>query len=727
MRKIVAVLLIPILFISCTKESKPLYQWSFNSNKIKSTIEENTKTIYQINSNFETPEFVNGFEGTGLRFDGYSTSVKGTLPGSLNSPCTISAWVALETYPTAIACFFSLMEERNNKENWISAGLNKFGRPVITTVINGKEEHYLSKQILPKFKWFNVCLIINDNKVQLLINGVACLNVFVNNLSSQAGFNELTIGANAKEKYLDNLYPLTHINGSIDEVKIWDKSLDSNYFKDFEIADKTNEKAVLTIPKSRFKNDFNRPKYHLLPAANWTNETHGLIYYKRKYHIFNQKNGTNVFLGQINWGHFSSPDLVQWTEHKPALSPEEAYDQIGIWSGHVVKDDKGVPLIMYTGGNEKVNGMCLAFPEDDDLIHWKKFENNPVVNGPPKQYWRSDFRDPYVWKDKGFWYMAVGYGIIENGIQKGTLLLYKSTDLKKWSYLHPLFVGNPKVDDSGVFWEMPVFWKMKDKYILAVNPIPHDGKPAINLYWTGDFINEKFVPDNKLPKKLEVINRMLSPSVSLDKDGNTTAIAIIPDLIPGVLQLKHGWTHLYSIPRIWNLKEGTIYQTPHPALIKLRDSLRVFEKVYVNSSNNLQLGRGHQIEIIAEISPLQSDKFGFCIGKNNQNGETTKLYFDLKKNQLLIDQSSSSKTKLIPKRIEIGAINLKNSKTIKIHLFIDGSVIEGFINDKEAFTTRIFPKFFNSDAVEIFSENGTILVNKLEFWHLKSSNNLTDF
>ncbi|MCB9347908.1 MAG: hypothetical protein H6573_10425 [Lewinellaceae bacterium] len=57
-------------------------------------------------------------------------------------------------------------------------------------------------------------------------------------------------------------------------------------------------------------------KYHLLPAANWTNETHGLIYHQGKYHIFNQKNGTNVFLGQINWGHYSSPDLLQWTEHR---------------------------------------------------------------------------------------------------------------------------------------------------------------------------------------------------------------------------------------------------------------------------------------------------------------------------------------------------------------------------------------------------------------------------
>lgn len=726
MIRIVTVLLIQILLVSCTKESKPLYQWSFNTNKLKSTIEKNTKTVYKIHSNFETPEFVNGVEGSGLRFDGYSTAVTGNLPQPLNTPSTISAWVALETYPNDIASFFSLTLE-NSKENWISAGLNQFGKAVITVFIKGNEKHYFSKQIFPKFKWFNVSMTINEDKLQLFMNGVNCLNVLVSDLNSQTRFKELTIGANPKEKYLDNVYPLTHINGIIDEVKIWNTSLEANYFKDFEIADRTNEKVVLAIPKSRFRKDFNRPKYHLLPAANWTNETHGLVYYKGKYHIFNQKNGANVFLGQINWGHFSSPDLVQWTEHKPALSPEEAYDQIGIWSGHVVKDDQGIPLIVYTGGNEKVNGMCLAFPEDDNLINWKKFKGNPVVKGPPKQYSRTDLRDPYIWKEKQYWYMTVGYGIVENGVQKGALLLYKSTDLKKWTYLHLLFKGNPKVDDSGIFWEMPVFWKMKDKYVLAVNPTPHDGKPAINLYWTGDFVNEKFVPDTKLPKKLEVINRLLSPSVAFDKDGNTTAIAIIPDLIPSELHLQHGWAHLYSIPRIWKLKNGEIYQTPHPALIKLRDSLKTFEKVSVNESANFIIGRGHQVEIIAEILPKQSSKFGFYIGKNQKNGEATKLCFDLKKNQLVIDQYKSSQTELVPKRIETGEMNLKNSKRIKIHLFIDGSVIEGFINDKEAFTTRIFPKCFNSNEVEFFSENESIVINKLNFWHLKASNNLTDF
>lgn len=721
------VLLIFLSCFSCNKESETIYQWHFNSSQTKSTIEEHFQTEYQISSNFEKPEFVKGIEGTGLRFDGYSTFVKGALPQSIKEPITISSWVALETYPTDIASFYSLLGEYNNSINWISASIDKFGKSLISVGYNGEEKYYYSKIKLPKYKWFNVALLLNEKNVDLAINGKIVLNVALKELTNKTCFSSIVIGKNAKDKYLDNIFPLTHINGIIDELKIWNKAIDTNDFQAKEIGNKYDQKAILAIPESRFKKDFNRPKYHLLPSANWTNETHGLIYYSGKYHIFNQKNGTNLFLGQINWGHFSSPDLVQWTEHKTALTPEEGYDDIGIWSGHVVKDENDVPIIVYTGGSEKEIGMCLAFPKDKDLIAWEKYKNNPVVKGPPRQYSRRDFRDPYIWKDKNVWYMIVGYGLIENDVQKGALLLYKSKDLKKWNYLHPFFKGNPKLDNSGIFWEMPVFWKMKGKYILAVNPIPYNGKPAINLYWTGDFIDEKFVPDNILPKKLEVINRMLSPSVSLDKDGNTTAIAIIPDLITRELQIKHGWTHLYSIPRIWTLKNGEISQIPHPSLVKLRDSLNVFEKVNVKSSSNLKIGKGHQLEIIADISTSQSDKFGFYIGKNRNNNEETKIYFELQKNQLVIDQTNSSRTESIEKRIEIGDLNLGINKTIKIHLFIDGSVVEGFINNKEAFTTRIFPKYRNSNEVEVFSENGFIFINKLELWHLKSSNNLSDF
>ncbi|MGD9931574.1 MAG: GH32 C-terminal domain-containing protein [Mangrovibacterium sp.] len=712
------------LFCACASKEQPVASWSFEENLQAETLEAVSNQFTAVQSLKANAEFATGVSGEGLRTDGYSTFMDAKFPEQISSPFSVGGWFALETYPTDTAGFFSIEQD---SANWISACINQFGEPLISVCNQGKISWYPSNIKTEKFKWLNVILSVSDNQVVLFLNGERLVLAGGESFKKPDSFISMLIGRDAREKKI-HIFPTTYVNGIIDEVKVWNRALSESDLNKKEIERLAGITPNLAIPEARFKNDFNRPEYHILPAANWTNETHGLIYYKGKYHIFNQKNGSNVYLGQINWGHFSSPDLVQWTEHRPALTPEEGYDQLGIWSGHAVIDDSGKPAIMYTGGNGRENGMCLASPEDDDLIQWKKYDGNPVVAGHPQGMPRVDMRDPYLWKEGDHWYMIIGYGLEEKGEEKGTVLLYKSSDMKNWEYLHPLFIGGREKDGSGIFWEMPVFRKMNDKYILLVNPVPYDRKPAIAIYWVGDFVNERFVPDQKMPQKLEVINRLLSPSVALDENGLTTAIAIIPDLIPAKMQMKQGWTHLYSIPRTWDLVNGKIYQKPHPAIQKLRNDQTSFPEQEIVQGQNLLVSTGkHQLEIIAKIVPLNCERFGFIIGKSNENGETTPICFDLKNDKLLVDLTHSCKNERIHKKIESGDYKLNRNEPVELHLFIDGSVVEGFINCEDAFTTRIFPEFENSNEVELFSEGGNILLKELMLWELKNSNNQTDF
>ena len=240
-------------------------------------------------------------------------------------------------------------------------------------------------------------------------------------------------------------------------------------------------------------------------------------------------------------------------------------------------------------------------------------------------------------------------------------------------------------------------------------------------------MNEKFVPDDPLPRRLEVINRLLSPSVAHDAEGRTTAIAIIPDLIPAELQLRRGWTHLYSIPRVWELENGAIHQRPHPALQALRTSVKTLADKSVTPEANLPLAAGQQLEIVATLRPNTSSRFGLWLGKNEANGEATKLLFDLRQGELVIDHTTSSREEMIRKRVEKGTLDLSPTEPIELRLFIDGSVIEGFINDRLAFTTRIFPQFESSNQVEVFAEDGTLGVDRIEVWKLRSSDNMTAF
>ncbi len=676
--------------------------------------------VFNLHSVRAQPQLTQGIIGNGLRTDGYSTWLD-CKNEQLQKLSGISGWFALESFPTDTAAFFSIKDNVANAS--IAICVDRFGQLLIGYGINNKFSYFSTNQNIERFKWIHLASSITKQEINFWVNGK---KVIVNNpfAFTPIKIDELIIAKDVRDKR-EWMYDLTQINGIVDEIKLWSQPIKGTDLQ-AEVSALCLKVPVLAIPESRFKDDFSRPKYHLLPAANWTNETHGLIYYKNQYHIFNQKNASNLMLRQINWGHYSSPDLIHWTEHKPILRPEPGFDENGIWSGHVVLNDQGIPAAFYSAGGAKF-GIGMALPKDSSLLEWKKFNGNPVILGQPEGYTRTDMHDPYLWKVGDKWYMCIGFGLEKNGKQNGALLLYSSLDLKKWNFLHLLFEGNPEVDNSGVFWEMPVFQKIGQKYVLLVNKVPNKEVPARALYWVGDFINEKFVPDNPVPKKLEVINRLLSPSVAFDKNGLLTAIAIIPDEFGGEATSKLGWTHLYSIPRIWTLKDGKILQSPHPSLKELREEKKSFQNQQIENEKPLLISSGHQqVEIEATIEPDNSKKFGFLVSENPDHSEFTRVYYDAETREMVVDQAHSSLKEHIPLRTKRDQYDLNLSKPIEFHLFIDGSVIEIFVNDGDAFTTRIFPLKETSNQVEIFTEGANINA-KADVWILKPAKVKTDF
>jgi len=690
-------------------------KWSFETNT--PLISNDLKTL-NIHSVKKTPEITKGLTGNGLRTDGYSTWYYADFKEPL-SITGISGWFALESFPVDTAAFLGI---KNNKNQSVTFCVNRFGKIIIGL---GEGEVYKYEPTffyVDKFKWIHVLISTENEYLNFYIDGKKIIpNNAINN--SFDDITEIIIAKDFRTKKL-GIHDLTAINGLIDELSVWTSPVDFEFInKEIEYAE--NNIPKLAIPESRFVNDFSRPKYHLLPAANWTNETHSFIFYNNKYHIFNQKNASNMFLGQINWGHFSSSDLINWTEHKPALTPEEGYDFNGNWSGHAVINDDGIPTIIYTTGGEKM-GTGIAFPIDNELVEWRKYEANPVIYGQPEGFTRTDPRDQFVWKENDTWYMIIGFGIEDVGENRGAVLLYKSKDLKNWDFIQTMFEGNPKVDNSGIFWEMPIFVKTDNKYILLVNKIPQKGIPARALYWTGDFKNEKFLPDNPKPYNLEIINRLLSPSVIIDKDGRITTMAIIPDEIGAIAAYQHGWAHLYSIPRVWQLIDGKIHQTPHPALEKLRGKHIRIENQKIKSGSALLLSKGHQLEIKTKIKPGKSTKYGFVLYKNEDNSEYTRIYYDAKQHEIVVDQTKSSLKEHIPLNTKKDSYKMENGKEVDFHLFIDGSALEIFVNGKDAFTTRVFPLHKESNLVEVFSEGADISI-EADIWEINNAIMKTDY
>jgi beta-fructofuranosidase len=63
------------------------------------------------------------------------------------------------------------------------------------------------------------------------------------------------------------------------------------------------------------------PALHIRPARGWLNDPNGLCRIDGTYHVFFQYNPHAPVHGNVHWGHVSSPDLLHWQEHPPALLP----------------------------------------------------------------------------------------------------------------------------------------------------------------------------------------------------------------------------------------------------------------------------------------------------------------------------------------------------------------------------------------------------------------------
>lgn len=701
---------ITILFLIPIILSNTIYgqeTWHFNgSNPL---LDHNGKSLMTLHTVKQIPEFVKGINGNALRTDGYSTWMDITTKKEVS---TVAGWFALESYPTDTAAFIGVAD---SAERSIAVCVNQFGTLLLGIGTNGSYTYHSLNTIITRFSWLHLLVDVKGKSIYL--NDKKIYAGDFGQISPQQK-TMILIGKDFRNKK-NGMYDVTAINGLISDINIGQTTVDISELHD-DVAKHIKETPVLAIPETRFANDFNRPHYHLLPSANWTNETHGLIYYAGKYHIFNQKNASGIFLGQINWGHYSSSDLIHWTEERPALSPDAKDGRKGIWSGCAVINDDGIPQIIYTAGDDSTS-IATAFPKDSTLIEWNKYIHNPIIAVHPASYTRTDMRDPFVWKEGNNWYMIIGYGIGNKDNLHGALLLYKSENLKTWNYLHLLYEGNPVIDNTGIFWEMPVFKKIRNKYVLLVNRVPNNGIPACCQYWIGNFKEEKFIPDNPIPQNLEIINRLLSPSVLETPNGDIVSIAIIPDEIGGMPTYRQGWAHLYSIPRKWTIMNGKLCQTPLPTLKELRGDHKNFHRHIINTDTSYTISENkHQIEIDATFYPNDATRFGFILCKNPDNSEFSRIYYDKTKQEMVVDQTHSSLRERIPLTIRKDHYSLDCTNPVNLHLFIDGSVIEGFINDQDAFTTRIFPLKENSTRVELFS-NGSTTEATADVWTIEDA------
>ena len=711
------------IFIAANLSAQIVASFSFDETSgTSSTVENISNTVFQVSNHFNKPERITGIEGNALRLDGYSTWAynNGYEIAGINNVMTLSCWYATEAFNKEAGGLISMIDANSG----FALTVGPYGNVGLKFFADGVSYNFQTDQQIEKYRWNLIDAIIDlpNKKARILINGKEWLNRDLNTHSAIT-LSDATIYLGRHNSEITNAgFLLTSLNGAIDELKIYnavltDSAIESGYNEHKSVV------PNLTIdPYVRYANDFHRPRYHAMPNACWTNEPYGLIFANGRYHLFFQKNPNSPNLYFMHWGHLSSPDLVNWTEEKIALAPSPGFDSFGVWSGTSTLDSTGSPVLVYTGVDGVKAGIGVAYPADDSLFTWKKFINNPVISGPPSSYQTMDFRDTFIWKSNGYYYMIVGSGIQNSG--GGIVFLYRSSDLVNWTTLSPLY-RNVYVSESGYFWEMPFFFPLNSNndYILGVVPIPTQNKPAETIYWIGKWENEKFTPYFTKPKKFELINGlMLSPALNTDTAGRITYIGIIPEDRSASAQIQSEWRHTFSIPRqLRLLTDSAVGHVPHPNLCRLRDTLTHIDNrlIEANTKFNLPEFAGNQSELSFKIKADSATRFSIQVFKNEDELEYTSLVFDLSINKIAFNRDHSSLSSGTPADYRSVDYIFDYRDTINVDIFLDHSVIEVFVDNLAVYSLRVYPSRIESQKIDLVVAKGKVDLISLDMWKLK--------
>lgn len=472
-------------------------------------------------------------------------------------------------------------------------------------------------------------------------------------------------------------------------------------------------------PGESLVDDPHRPAYHFLPPANWMNDPNGLIQWDGRYHLFYQHNPYGPLWGTMYWGHAVSDDLVHWTDLPIALAPTPGGpDEDGCWSGCAVNDG-GTPTIIYTGVYPQ--RPCLATSQDD-LLTWQKHQDNPIIDAPPKGLEVVGFRDHGVWKEGATWYQVIGSGISKVG---GAALLYRSPNLIDWEYVHPLLLGQEQRRGpvwAGTMWECPDFFPLDEKHILVISARDEDEDHGLySLAFIGTYTDHTFVPEALV--KLDWGDTLFyAPQTLVDERGRRIMFGWIQEGRSTEATEAAGWAGVLSLPRVLSLSsDGLLGVEPASEVRALRTGhTHVEDTVLPSSSGSLRVADGDCLEIIARFKPRDADSFGLNVRCSPDGAEETSIVYDRAAGRLAIDRKRSSEGPGVDRDPRGGPLHLAVNEVLDLHIFLDRSIIEVYVNGKMCITSRVYPTRPDSLGVIPFARGGDAELRSLDIWRMDS-------
>jgi beta-fructofuranosidase len=181
--------------------------------------------------------------------------------------------------------------------------------------------------------------------------------------------------------------------------------------------------------------------------------------------------------------------------------------------------------------------------------------------------------------------------------------------------------------------------------------------------------------------------------------------------IPGGGTAGYPWNGILTLPRVLTLRaDGRLGMEPLPELKALRGRHYEFGafSVACDTVRVLPEIKSDCLEIIAELEPGNAASFGIELRRSPGGEEKTNVCYDAA-TMVLSSGDRGGGFQLLP-----------GEETLKLHIFMDKSVVEVYANSRECITLRVYPKRADSLGMSLFAHGGAVKVRSLDVWEMKT-------
>lgn len=136
-----------------------------------------------------------------------------------------------------------------------------------------------------------------------------------------------------------------------------------------------------------------------------------------------------------------------------------------------------------------------------------------------------------------------------------------------------------------------------------------------------------------------------------------------------------------------------------------------------------KLSKSYQLNVAIKHT---TDLAGVTIAASPNREEYTNIFFNPSNNSIAVDRSHSSLINMFANDTHEGyfkpyTLREKNGKnvteSIQMSIFVDGSLVEVYVNERFALTTRIYPSRKDSTGVALYSAPGAkVEYSNIEIW-----------